>query len=168
MFSISICSRLFMFLIITDRMVLSGWYWRACLFFMMLALLSSFFISTRTVPRIGWERFRVWEGIFLTALTTSLSTLIPGARTSARICLTMSRSVYPVGGRGRNRRASPSLSDISLPSPILASKASSLLLTFLISYRRASVSGNLEWMFSISAYMLRVAGDSVEECFNWL
>ena len=73
-----------------------GWCSRVCLFFMISALLSSFLISTRTVPSMGWEVLVPGlAGSFLTAFTMSLFTSTPGALISARACLIMSRSVRP-------------------------------------------------------------------------
>ena len=85
-----------------------------------------------------------FDGIFLIALTTSLLTTRPGAWISDRICLAMSRSDSPGGGRGRNLIASPSFSETSVEPPILASRASILALAFITSDRKASVSDIFE------------------------
>ena len=96
------------------------------------------------MPRMGWLIFGGLDGVFLMALTTSLLTSRPGALISVSICLAMSRSEYPVGGSGRNLIARPSFSDTSFIPPTLASNASILVLAFLTSHRKASVSDILE------------------------
>ena len=150
-FSINICSLDFMFFTTMFLTVASGCCWRVCLFFIMLALLSSFLISTRTVPKVGCDELWVGlEGSFLTALIMSLLTTIPGARISSNTCLIMSKSVYPEGGGGRNLTARPSLSETSFASPTFASTASSRQIVSLISLRISSTSGILDWIRSYS------------------
>ena len=142
----NICSLLFIFLI-TIFLITSFWFVSSVdLFFITRALASSFFISTRTVPRIGWIMLGPGlEGSFRTHLITSRLTSKPGAQLMAeKICLMLSRSVWPGWGSGSLLTASPSLSEMSSLPPILASMESILEVLLFTSTQNSSFSDCFE------------------------
>ena len=156
----NICS-LLLILMITIFLSTSFWFVSSeDLFFITRALASSFLISTRTVPKIGWVMLGPGlEGSFLMHLITSRLTSKPGAVMAEKTCLILSRSVRPGWGSGSLLTANPSLSEMSSLPPILASIESIREVLLLTSTRNSSFSDCFEWMFNMRANMsMRMGG----------